>query len=135
MPEDRNEGPSAFSRQSLSYTIYCSVFGFTLLEIMIALAIVGTALTVIIHTVNYHAGIMDENILTTKMYQVAKEKMRELEALPQNSEGGTAITGLKYENSVLAIEDSDVVKLTTVVRGNGRQIMLEQLVIKKNDLK
>lgn len=135
MPEDRNEGPSTFSRQSLSSAIYCSAFGFTLLEIMIALAIIGTALTVIIHTVNYHAGIMDENILTTKMYQVAKEKMRELEALPQNSEGGTAITGLKYENSVLAIEDSDVVKLTTVVRGNGRQIMLEQLVIKKNDLK
>lgn len=132
MPEYKNENSSTFSRQSLSHTIYCSAFGFTLLEIMIALAIIGTALTVIIHTVNFHAGIMDENILTTKMYQMAKEKMRELEALPQNSEGGTATMGLEYVNSVLPIEDSDVVKLTTVVRGYGKQVMLDQLIIKKN---
>lgn len=135
MPEDKKQNLSAFSCQSSSLPRYCSVLGFTLLEIMIALAIIGTALTVIIHTVNYHAGIMDENILTTRMYQVAKEKMRELEALPRDSEGPAVITGLTYKNSVLAIEDTDIVKLTTIVKGQGKQVMLEQLVIKKNDLK
>ena len=47
--------------------------GFTLLEIMIALAIIGMTLTVVIHTVNYHANVLHENIMTTEMYQVAKE--------------------------------------------------------------
>ena len=37
--------------------------GFTLLEVMIALAIIGIALVVILHTVNYHADIMHENVV------------------------------------------------------------------------
>ncbi len=110
---------------------YISSLGFTLLEIMIALAIIGTALTVIVHTVNYHTNIMYENTLTTRMFQLAKEKMNELEMAPQNSIGDIDTTGLSYENTATPIKDTMLVELKTVVKGHGRQVVLNELVINK----
>ena len=104
--------------------------GFTLLEIMIALAIVGIALTAIIHTVNYHATVLYENALTTRMYQHAKEKMSDLEKLPRSSSGGLP-DDLLYENAVFPIENTDLIGLRTVVTGQGRRVVLNSLVIKK----
>lgn len=105
--------------------------GFTLLEIMIALAIIGTALTIIIHTVNYHANIMYENTLTTRMYQLAKEKLYELETSPQGSKGIIGTTGFSYINTAVPQEESNIVMLTTIVSGQGRQVMLNELILKK----
>ena len=105
--------------------------GFTLLEIMIALAIIGTALTIIIHTVNYHANVMYENTLTTRMYQLAKEKMYELETSPRSSKGIIGTTGFTYINRVTPQEDSDIVSLTTIVIGQGKQVVLNELILKK----
>ena len=114
--------------------IYCKKsVGFTLLEIMIALAIIGIALTVIIQTVNYHANIMYENTLTTRMFQLAKEKIYELEMTPQNSGGDIDATGFEYENTITAIEDSNIIKLKTVIKGYGRQVVLNELVVGKTE--
>jgi len=107
--------------------------GFTLLEIMIALAIIGTALTVIVHTVNYHANVMYENTLTTRMYQLAKERMYDLEAAPQNSSGAIDNTGLSFESTATPVEDTRLVELRTVVKGHGKQIVLNQLIIQKTE--
>jgi len=98
---------------------------------MIALAIIGTALTIIVHTVNYHTNIMYENTLTTRMFQVAKEKMNELEMAPQNSSGDISTTGFSYENTVTPIKDTRLVELRTVVKGDARQVVLNELVINK----
>ncbi len=106
--------------------------GFTLLEIMIALAIIGSALLVIIHTVNYHANIMYENTVTTHLYQLAKEKMHELEKMPQNSMGKIGSTGFAYVNRADREKDSLLVELTAVVGGRGKQVMLKKLIIKKD---
>jgi prepilin-type N-terminal cleavage/methylation domain-containing protein len=105
--------------------------GFTLLEIMIALAIIGTALTVIVHTVNYHTNVMYENTLTTQMYQLAKEKMNQLETAPQNSSGDTGTAGLTFENTATPVKDSRLVELKTIVKGHGRQVVLNAVVINK----
>jgi len=105
--------------------------GFTLLEIMIALAIIGTALTVIVHTVNYHTNLMYENTLTTQMFQMAKEKMNELEMAPRDSDGTTDTGGLSYENTATPIKDTRLIELRTVVKGHGRQVVLNELVINK----
>jgi prepilin-type N-terminal cleavage/methylation domain-containing protein len=104
--------------------------GFTLLEIMIALAIIGIALTVIIHTVNYHATIMYENTLTTRMYQLAKEKIHELEESPQNSTGDIP-KGLKYVSTVSPLEDSNFIVLKILVKGYGREVKLSEIIRKK----
>ncbi len=98
---------------------------------MIALAIIGITVTVILQTVNYHAGIMYENTLTTRMYLIAKEKMFELEETQKNSSGKIEKTGFKYENTVSALEDSDIVRLKTVIRGDDKEISLIELAFKK----
>ena len=113
----------------MSFSISSSAF--TLLEIMIALAIIGTALTIIVHTVNYHTNIMYENTLTTQMFQLAKEKMNELEMAPQDSKGDIGTTGFSYENTVTPVKDTRLVELRTVVKGDARQVVLNELVINK----
>ena len=108
--------------------------GFTLLEIMIALAIIGTALTVILHTVNFHAGIMQDNINTTSMYQYAKEKMQELESSTKNSKGKISNTAFTFENKAIKSEDSPIIELNTTIYSDDRQVTLKQLVTNKHPL-
>ena len=105
--------------------------GFSLLEVMIALAIIGITLAVVIHTVNVHANLMFENTLTTRMFQLAKEKIYEMETNPQGSRGNISSTDFQYENIVLETEDSDIVELKTVVRGHGKEVRLSELIVKK----
>jgi len=105
--------------------------GFTLLEIMIALAIIGITVTVILNSVNYHADILYENTLTTQMYQLAKEKMAGLEDDPVNSKGKFESTpGFTFENTAVGMEDTDIIQLKTVVKGQGKEVVLKQLIIK-----
>ena len=104
--------------------------GFTLLEIMIALAIIGITLVVVIHTVNYHANVMYENTLTTEMYQIAKEKMHELEMNPVKSKGKIDETGLQYESTATNVEEMGLIELKTVVYGKGEEVTLSELVLR-----
>ena len=105
--------------------------GFTLLEVMIALAIIGMTLTVILHTVNYHADIMYENTLKTGMFQAAKEKMVELEMETVSSKGIIGASGLRYEKTVSQTEDPEIIKLKAIVTGHGKKVTLSELVRKK----
>ncbi len=107
--------------------------GFTLLEVMIALAIIGIALTVILHTVNYHVDVMQENTLTTIMYQTAKEKMYDLKKTLINSKGAVESTQLTYENLVFKSNDFNIIELKTVVSGQDNEVSLKAFVIKKED--
>jgi prepilin-type N-terminal cleavage/methylation domain-containing protein len=126
----KNNKSRNFKICNLQFAI-CNSGGFTLLEIMIALAIIGIALTVLIHTVNYHSNIMYDNILSTQMFQLAKEKINEMEMNPQDSKGEIGITGFKYKNTVSRIEDSNVVELKTAVTGHGKEVTLSELIVKK----
>lgn len=105
--------------------------GFTLLEIMIALAIIGIALTTILYTVNYQAGVAYENTVTTQMYMLAKEKITEMEKNPGNSSGDFPDTGFKHVNTAEPITNTDLVELKTVVSGEGKEVVLSELIVKK----
>ena len=104
--------------------------GFTLLEIMIALAIIGITLSVILHTVNYHADILHDNTITTRMYQLAKEQMYSLEKLRANAKGNLNVN-FTFQNTVSVSEESNIMELKTVVRGYDREVSLTELMIKK----
>ncbi len=107
--------------------------GFTLLEIMIALAIIGITVTVILSSVNFHTNIMHENTVTTQLYQLAKEKMFELEksVLPSKGVFDTP-KGYSYENIVNGMEDTNIIKLKTIVKGSGKEVVLNRLIIKRS---
>lgn len=105
--------------------------GFTLLEIMIALAIIGIALTTILYTVNYQADVAYENTVTTQMYMLAKEKISEMERNPGNSSGDLPDTGFRYVNTAEPIANTDIIELKTVVSGHGKEVVLNELFTEK----
>lgn len=105
--------------------------GFTLLEVMIALAIIGMTVTVILHTVNYHSDIMYENILSTTMLQIVKEKIVELEISHTASKGTITATGITYEKMVTQTDHPGIIELRATVTGHGKKLTLTELVRKK----
>ena len=105
--------------------------GFTLLEVMIALAIIGMTVTVILHTVNYHSDIMYENTLKTQMLQAAKEKMVELEEDNTPTKGAISSNGLDYEKTVIQTDHPGIIKIQATVTRGDRKVTLTELVRKK----
>lgn len=105
--------------------------GFTLLEIMIALAIIGIALTTILYTVNYQADVAYENTVTTQMYMLAKEQITEMERKPQNSSGAFPGTEIRYINTAEPVANTDLIELKTVMRGHDKEVVLSELITKK----
>jgi len=61
--------------------------GFTLLEIMIALAIIGSLLVTLIYSLNYHLGIAQRHETLTIASMLAKNKMGDIENNPSESKG------------------------------------------------
>ena len=107
--------------------------GFTLLEIMIALAIIGSTIAVVLNTVNYQTSILYNNTITTQMYQFAKEKMSELEKKPLNSKGTIEKTAFKFINTASRMEGSGIVELTTIISGNDKEVVLKRLIVVRAD--
>lgn len=106
---------------------------FTLLEVMIALAIIGMTVTVILHTVNYHADIMYENMVSTSLLQTAKEKMSELETDHAASKG-SAGSGITYEKIVSKTGLTGIVELRATVTGHGKEVTLTELAREREEL-
>ncbi|MBI4699058.1 MAG: type II secretion system protein [Nitrospirae bacterium] len=105
--------------------------GFTLFEIMIALAIIGGVFVTILHTVSYHADIADKHSVNTRMLLLAKEKIAELELYPRNEKGDIPDTGYTYDNSVAPPDDEGISELKTIISGDGKSIVLSKLVMGK----
>jgi len=105
--------------------------GFTLLEIMIALAIIGLTLVTVLYTVNYHSRVAYENMVTTQLVQFAKEKINDAEINKVNSKGTIEGTDITYETTVSPTEDPDLLKLKTVVKGQEKKIILNELIRNK----
>ncbi len=116
---------------------HLSSSGFTLLEIMIALAIAGIAIIAILQTVNYHAGVAYEHTLYTRMLLMAKEKIGETEIYLQDDKGVFPETDISYETMVREFKDSQqtgdegIVELKVIIRGHDKEIELSELVTRK----
>jgi prepilin-type N-terminal cleavage/methylation domain-containing protein len=121
----KNKINSYFLRYYFSFT------GFTLLEIMIALAIIGSFLTVIIYTVNYHADVSFKNAETTQMFQLAKENLTEMETNPRDSSGAFAGTGFSFINTVNEIGEPGIIEIRSVISTDKREISLSELIKSK----
>lgn len=65
--------------------ISCS--GFTLLEVMVSLAIVAGVVLTLLGSVNYHLGIMANERDSTTITLLARNRMAEIEQAPVKGEG------------------------------------------------
>ncbi len=61
--------------------------GFTLLEVMLAVAITGMLLVTIIEMVNHNLSIVDRYQTISIATMLGKDKIQELQAAPQKAEG------------------------------------------------
>ncbi len=61
--------------------------GFTLLEIMIALSIIGGLLVTLLYSLNYHLGIAERHETLTIATMLAKNKLHEVETNPAATKG------------------------------------------------
>ncbi|MEK7307995.1 MAG: prepilin-type N-terminal cleavage/methylation domain-containing protein [Nitrospirota bacterium] len=115
--------------------------GFTLVEIMIAVAIVGVTVIAVFNTVNYHADIAYEQTVSTRMLLLAKEKISEMETTPQNSKGVIEGTDFTYENLVNNTKNNEIIELKTTVSrlarqgGDNKTVVLNELVVRKEKAK
>ena len=79
--------------------------GFTLLEVLIAIAIVGTLLVAIIDMVNYHLSVVDRYQTLSIATMLGREKLHELETAPEkNQEKGSfpkPYQDYSYETSIV----------------------------------
>ncbi len=102
--------------------------GFTLLEVMVALAIMAGVILTLLGSVNYHIGIIANERDSTTMTLLARYRMTELEQAPVKG-GGTFAPShpeLSWKADLLPADLPGLQKLVVKVRreSDGREVAL-----------
>ena len=107
--------------------------GFTLLEIMISLAIMGGLLVTVIYTLNYHLSLAERQEFQTTATMLSKNKIAEAEKNPVASKGEfpEPYSGYSYTTAITESPYPGVSVLSVAVsRGNEDVKLSEMLEIK-----
>jgi general secretion pathway protein I len=107
--------------------------GFTLIEVMISLAIIGGLLVTLIYTLSYNLGITDRQFTVTNITNLANEKIYELEENPQEIKGSFAAPYdmLNYETKVKDSPFQGMSEIIVVVGDGKESITLSELIRKQ----
>lgn len=106
--------------------------GFTLLEVMVSLAIVGGLLMTLIYTLNYNLGITEKMFAVTNMTNLAKEKLQEMETEPQETKGHfpAPYEALNYETNVRDSAFPEITEIAVTVGDGKTRVVLSELIRK-----
>jgi general secretion pathway protein I len=106
--------------------------GFTLLEVLIALAIVGSLLVPLIYTLNYHLSIIERQETITVSTLLAKNKMTDVEKIPENKKGvfDAPYDGYTYETFVKESSYVGISEIIVVVKAGKEEVKLNEFVSK-----
>ena len=108
--------------------------GFTLLEVMIALAIMAGVVLTLLGAVNYHVGVISEERDSTAMTLLARARMAEIEQLPATGEGSFAPSHpeLKWKAELLPATFPGLQKLVVRVQrtGDSKEVALVRYIPK-----
>jgi len=106
--------------------------GFTLLEIMVALAIVGGLLVTLLYSLNYHLGIAQRHEFLTVGTILARDKLIENEEKPAASTGDfpPPFTGYSYNVEIKDSPYPGIAELSVTVRSGSEKTKLSELVKK-----
>jgi general secretion pathway protein I len=122
--------PSSFILRNASF-ILCRR-GFTLLEVLVALAIISGLLITLIYTVNYQLGIVGRQETVTVATLLAKSAMTELEMKPESKKGkfGSPYEAYNYETAVKDSPYPGVREITVIVTSGKEEVKLNQYIYK-----
>jgi general secretion pathway protein I len=106
--------------------------GFTLLEVLIALAIVGGLLVTLIYTLNYHLGLVERQETITVATLLAKGKMIDLEKKPESKKGefDAPYNKYAYETFVKESPYPGISEIGVVVTAGKEEVRLNEFVFK-----
>jgi general secretion pathway protein I len=108
--------------------------GFTLLEVMVALAIMAGVIVTLLGSVNYHLGIIAGERDSTTMTLLARNRIAEMEQVPVKGEGTFAPSHpeLSWKADLFPTELPGLQKLAVTVRrsSDGREVTLERYLPK-----
>lgn len=106
--------------------------GFTLLEIMIALAIIGVLLVTVIHTLNYHLGLVEKQESVTVATLLAKTTMAEMKKLRVEKKGffEKPYGGYAYETYLKDSPYPGIAEIMVVVKSGKEAVTLNEFVFK-----
>lgn len=108
--------------------------GFTLLEVMISLAIMAGVILTVLGSVNYHIGIMANERDSTAMTLLARNRLAELEQAPAKGEGTFAPSHpeLSWKADLQPADLPGLQKLIVKVKrgSDGREVALVQYLPK-----
>ncbi|MBE0427181.1 MAG: prepilin-type N-terminal cleavage/methylation domain-containing protein [Nitrospirae bacterium] len=106
--------------------------GFTLLEVLIALAIVGGLLITLIYSLNYQLGLVERHETITIATLLAKHKLLDMEKNPENKKGAFEEP---YENYIYETHAKDspypgITEIFVVVKSGMEEVKLNEFVFK-----
>ena len=104
--------------------------GFTLLEIMISLAIIGGLLVTVIYTLNYNLGLAERQEFQTTATMLSKNQMAETEKNPVASKGEfpEPYTGYSYATTLSESPYPGISVLTVVVSRGNEDVKLSEMI-------
>ncbi len=106
--------------------------GFTLLEVMIALAIMAGVVITLLGAVNYHLGVIANERASIAMTLLARARMAEIEKTPTKGEGTFAPfhPDLKWKAELLPATLPGLQKLVVRVQrtGDSREVALVRYI-------
>jgi general secretion pathway protein I len=109
--------------------------GFTLLEVMVALAIMAGVIMTLLGSVNYHLGLIANERDSTTLTLLARNRITELEQVPAKGEGTFAPSHpeLTWKADLLPTDHPGLQKLVVKVRrgSDGREVALVRYIAKK----
>ena len=123
---------ASFSRSTVHRSHVCRK-GFTLLEIMLALAVVGGLLITLLYSLNYHLGIAERHGTITIASMLAKSKLLETEKNPIATKGYFPDPYTRYHYTT-EIKDSPypgIFELSVTVVNGKENVTFSELMEKK----
>ncbi len=104
--------------------------GFTLLEVMISIAIIGGLLTTVIYTLNYHLGLTERHEFLTVGSLLAKDKISEMEKSPVKAEGAfpEPYAGYRFTTDIRESPYPGLSEISVVVNNGRENVALTELI-------
>lgn len=106
--------------------------GFTLLEVMISLAVVGGLLVTLIYTLNYHLAIAGRHEFLTVASILARDKIGEMERKPVAAKGDFPAPHEAYhfETDVKDSAFPGIAEISVIVKKDDDKVTMSQLIEK-----
>lgn len=109
--------------------------GFTLLEVLLSIAIIGGLLVTLLYSINYHLGIADRHTVITVATSLAKAKLYEAEKKLSSGRGyfEEPFKDFTFETRIMDSPYPGMKEIEVVVSNGDETIQLNKLIENKNE--